>query len=342
MKKLLILLILSFLTGCSKEDEQNKLISLSGRTMGTTYSVKFIADKNIYKNNSDFVQPKIDSVLQDVNNKMSTYIPSSEISKFNSSASLDWLKVSRDFVYVISVTRLLGFETNGALDLTIGPLVNLWGFGPSFRPNIIPTENEINSARRNIGLEKIEVDENNSQIRKTIPSLYCDLSSTAKGFGVDKVAELLDKLKIPNYLVEIGGEVKVKGKNHYNKLWQVGISEPDISGKIQKVLPLNNLAMATSGDYWNYFEENGVRYSHLIDPRTGKPIDHKLASVTVIHKECIIADGYATAISIMGHEEGYKFAVKKELPVFMIVRENNTFVVKQTPAFEKMFESKEG
>jgi FAD:protein FMN transferase len=324
--------LVAFLLFTSCSDTENlEVYSLTGNTMGTTYTIKIVDSRE--KNTLSNIQLKIDSVLVEVNKQMSTYIKDSEISLFNSSQDTSWFKVSHDFVAVVEDAINIGQETGNIYDITIGPVVNLWGFGSKAVPQMIPTKEEIEKAKQNTGIDKLSVDFKLVSLKKTIPDLYCDLSSIAKGFGVDKVSILLEEYGYNNFMVEIGGEVRTKGKNQKDN-WKIGISTPKSDG-LQKVLSISNISVATSGDYLNYFEKNGLRYSHLIDPRNGKPITHNLASVTVISNDCRTADAYATAINVMGSELGYKFALEKKLAIFMIVREENNFIEKMTPQFEE-------
>jgi len=337
MIKFFIVISLLLLSSCGDAGTDN-LISITGSTMGTTYSVKIVAGGNSPDINPDALKKKIDSVLVEVNNQMSTYIPESEISRFNQYTGSEWFNISNDFAFVLDESIRLGKLTGGSLDITVGPLVNIWGFGPDQRPRKIPTDEEISSSMKLIGLDKVEVNLNTPSVRKNINGLKVDLSATAKGFGVDKVVELLKDLGYTNIMVEIGGEVRVSGLNNKNEAWKIGISTPNQSGELNRVVPLNEMAMATSGDYWNYFEENGIRYSHTIDPVTGRPITHKLASVTVFDATCLRADGLATGIFVMGPERGYKFAVDMELPVYMIVKKGNGFEEIKSPGFIELFE----
>lgn len=306
--------------------------------MGTTYSVKIVTAHNSRNLSRDFLKRKIDSVLVEVNNQMSTYKPESEISRFNTNNSPEWFNISNDFAFVLAESIRLGELTGGSLDITIGPLVNIWGFGPDQRPRKIPTDEEISSSMKLIGLDQLEINLNPPSVRKKIGGLKIDLSATAKGFGVDKVVELLKDLGYTNIMVEIGGEVRSTGLNNKRESWKIGISTPNQSGELNRVVLLNDMAMATSGDYWNYFEENGIRYSHTIDPATGRPITHKLASVTVFDSTCLRADGLATGLFVMGPERGYKFAVDMELPVYMIVKKGNGFEEIKSPGFIELFE----
>lgn len=317
---------------CSEKKPLFEKYSFSGTTMGTTYSVS-IVDNPLKLINTN-IYNSVDSLLTEVNKQMSTYIPNSEISKFNDSQDTSWFKVSKDFALLVHEAKIISVESDNAYDVTIGPLVNLWGFGAEEYSDEIPNEKNIEEVKKIIGADKIEVNLEQPSIRKTIPNMYLDLSSIAKGFGVDQVGQLIEEYGFANYMVEIGGEVRTKGFNDKGENWKIGISSPE-SRNLQKVISITNLSVATSGDYQNYKEINGVRYSHLIDPRLGKPITHNLASVTVLHENCRTADALATAINIMGYEKGYSFAIKKELPIFMIVRDSNSFIEKFTPQFEE-------
>ncbi len=335
-KYLLFLILLLFLFSCINRKEI-EVREFSGQTMGTTYSIKVVSKSNSFQKSK--IQSGIDSVLIDINKKMSTYITDSELSKFNKYQDTNWVKVSRDLAIVISKALEISKASNGMYDITIGPLVNLWGFGPKFKDKKIPSDKEILEQKKNVGYKNILVDLDNSKIKKRIKNIYCDLSSIAKGYGVDKVGIFLESIGFENYMVEIGGEVRTKGENGKNEKWKIGIATPTNDG-LQKIVNLSNYSMATSGDYLNYFEENGIRYSHTINPKTGKPITHKLASVSVIHSNCSNADAYATAIDVMGPKEGYKFALQQNLPIFMIVREKNGFVEKMTPQFSEFISTK--
>ena len=322
-------ILLSALVGC-----QDQLVTISGPTMGTTFQVKIVQSEITM--DLDVLEREINARLTEVNRQMSTYRDNSEISQFNRARSTDWFGVSSDFAYVLHIAREISTWSDGAFDVTIGPLVNLWGFGPSAIPDRVPSPDSIEAAKTLVGYKKIRVDLSAPAIKKEIPEVYCDLSAIAKGFGVDRVASYLDSLGINRYFIEIGGELRTKGHNHLRQLWRIGIASPAGQGELQKALALDNMSMATSGDYHNYFERDGVRYSHTIDPRTGQPITHALASVSVIHKSCAYADGLATAINVMGPETGFAYAEKRNLAVFMIVRQGNRFVEKMTESFEEL------
>ena len=332
----ILLLSIFLILSCNSGNKWN-LNSFSGNTMGTTYSIKIVYDSDFYSK-SDFYNLKfsVDSILTDINRQMSTYIEDSELSQFNNLNDTAWFPVSSDFAYVLQRSVDIGKMTEGALDITVGPLVNLWGFGPVKKGRSIPPQEKIIEMLENTGLDYIKVDTVLSRIKKYKAGIYCDLSSTAKGYAVDKIAGYLSELKWDNYLVEIGGEVRAYGKNQNREYWNIGIAEPGSISEPFYVVSLNNLAMATSGDYWNYFEQDGIRYSHTIDPRTGYPIKHNLASVTILSKSCLEADGLATAIDVLGPEEGFQFAYEKNIAAYFIVRNHDNYSTEQTPEFASM------
>ena len=329
--KLSIILFIFLISSCTSPIE-DVVHSISGQTMGTTYSVKFTSQSPV---NLIEIENGVNSILQKVNQQMSTYIPNSELSLFNKSTSTDWVNVSQDLAFVMETALKISEFSNGKFDMTIGPLVNLWGFGPDNKPQKVPSNRDINKMRRSVGYRNIDVKLNPPSIKKNHPDVYCDLSAIAKGFGVDKISEYLSSKNLNNYLVEIGGELRASGTK-FNTNWKVGISVPSHSGTIQETVSLKNLSMATSGDYWNYFEENGIRYSHTINPISGKPITHKLASVTIVSKSCMEADAIATAIDVMGPEIGLKFAEKNELNVYFIVKGEKIFETFFTPNFKEL------
>jgi thiamine biosynthesis lipoprotein len=279
---------------------------------------------------------EIGALLKEVNRQMSNWLKDSEISRFNQYKESDWFGVSGDTVLVIAEGLRISEKSGGAFDITVGPLIDLWGFGPVKKEKQIPGEEQIKAVKAKIGYQKLEVRQSPPSVKKEAPDIHCDLSAIAKGFGVDKVAGYLDSKGFSDYLVEIGGEVRAKGMNHRGVLWRVAVATPDGTSNYQKVLSLKDISMATSGDYHNYFEKDGVRYSHTIDPTTGRPITHKLASVTVIHESCMTADALATAINVLGPGKGYELAIKENLPVFLVVKEGGVFAEKMTPRFEKI------
>ncbi|MCL1058292.1 FAD:protein FMN transferase [Shewanella gelidimarina] len=317
-----------FISGCSKPTE---VISLSGNTMGTTYHIKVVRSESLP--DVQLLQAEIDMALEKVNDQMSTYRPSSELSQFNQLTRNVQMEVSADTAKVVAEGLRLYKITDGALDITLGPLVNLWGFGPDKRPTTIPSAEMISEAKSRTGIESLSLSGN--KMSKQNPDLYVDLSSIAKGFGVDKIAALLDKYQPMGYLVEIGGEISLRGTKADGTLWRIAIEQPgDASSGIQQVISPENMAMATSGDYRNYYEEEGKRFSHLIDPRSGYPIDHRLASVTVLHAESMVADGYATAMMVLGTQASLELANREHLAIMLIEKQEDGFKVFYSEAFK--------
>ena len=327
IKLMLIVLLSISIVACFPSNDSAKIeVLLQGRTMGTTYNIKVVATPEQVSTLK--LHNKIDAALKQVNQEMSTYIPDSEISLFNQSNSGDFFDVSDGFARVLKESIRLGELSNGKLDITVGPLVNLWGFGPEQRPEKVPSDSVLVSTLARVGLQNLHLVGN--KLSKDIPNLYVDLSTTAKGYGVDVVAELIENNGIVNYLVEIGGEMRLKGFKHTGELWAIAIEKPilDTTGEEravhQIVIPKDN-AVATSGDYRNYFEADGQRFSHIIDPATGKPINHNLVSVTVIHPSSMTADGLSTTLMVMGVEQGMAFAIKNNLAALFIYKTEHGF-----------------
>ncbi|WGE91520.1 FAD:protein FMN transferase [Actinobacillus genomosp. 1] len=332
-----------FLTACNKAPEQ---ITLQGKTMGTTYTVKYIDDRKLsHLPKSEEVQRQLDGLLKTVNHEMSTYQDDSQISRFNQLRDVEQaVEISPDFAKVVAEAIRLNKVTEGALDITVGPLVNLWGFGPDKRLNKVPSAEQIAERANAVGIEKLKltVGEKPSLI-KSVPNLYVDLSSIAKGFGVDKLAEYLESLGLANYLVEIGGELRGKGKNLQGVDWRIAIEQPTLAqGQAAQItVPLHNLGMATSGNYRNYFEdEQGNRLSHIINPKELRPVSHKLASITVFAPTTMTADGLSTGLFVLGPEKALEVAEREKLAVFLIIKNGETFETKMSSEFEKLINQK--
>lgn len=332
-----------FLAGCGQENvKTHPEIHITGSTMGTYYSIK-VADDAIQDEAS--FQTEVDELLERVNDQMSTYRPESELSRFNQSRDNRPVVVSRDTARVVTESLHLGRETRGALDVTVGPLVNLWGFGPDKRPTKVPSDELIAQTRQKTGLGNLHVitSADADTLQKDIPDLYVDLSSIAKGFGVDKVAEYLEARGSRNYLVEIGGELRINGVNGKGHPWRVAIEKPTANlGSVQEVIQVGDNGVATSGDYRNYYEMDGQRFSHTIDPATGKPIHHRLVSVTVVHPSCMTADGLATALTVMGPEKGMAYATEQGLAIFMVTKTDEGFEESYSPAFQPFLTRNQG
>ncbi len=325
----LALVGLAFFVSCSQAPE---LRAINGQTMGTTYNIRYVSGNP--RHDTENLKERVDGLLAQINSQMSTYDPESELSLFNQRRTTEPVVISRALEQVVRRALEIAEETDGLLDITVGPLVNLWGFGPQARPNVIPTQAELRDARAKVGYQHLQVD--NHQLRKAVPDLYVDLSTIAKGYGVDRVALLLEQMGIHNYLVEIGGEMRMKGNKPGDQPWRIAVEKPVTTERaVQRTIEPGNHAVATSGDYRNYYEEQGRRYSHIIDPTTGEPIQHNLVSVTVLTDTAMDADAYATALTVMGPERALAFAEQKQLAVLLIVRENDAFKEYTSTAFKR-------
>lgn len=335
---LIIAVVLAALSACSKAPVAVERIS--GATMGTTYSI--IWPKQSQANLSpQTLKTEVDELLLKVNQQMSTYDPSSELSVFNKTSAPHSQEISHGFAYVMAEATLLHKQSSGYFDVTIGPLVNLWGFGPSNKGLNLntqaPSEEEIKQAISKVGLDAVSVQQTTLSKQQ---DRYIDLSAIAKGYGVDNVAELMDAKGIENYLVEIGGEMRAKGEKAEGTPWKVAIESPDLlQRKVHKILALKDYSIATSGDYRNYFEVDGQRYSHSINPFNGLPVQHKLASVTVIHQNCSRADGLATAMLIMGEQKAKEFAQLHKIKAYFIERQGTEFKEYVSPEFQLWLDS---
>lgn len=312
--------------------DSGTLSKLNGETMGTTWSVQFVAPSG--KSSIDTTRA-IQSELDLVVTQMSTWAPESDISRYNQADPDTWLELPDEIFVVLEYALSLASETGGAYDPTVGPLVNLWGFGPDGERRMPPSDQEIPRARARVGWSRVRTDRAARRVLQP-GGTYLDLSSIAKGYAVDRVAWRLDALAIENYLVEVGGELRARGRKPGGQSWRVAIEKPEANANgVSEIIELGNLSVATSGDYRINFEYDGRRYSHTIDPRTARPIDHSLVSVTVVHQDCMHADALATALTVLGPIDGLAFAREHDLAVLFIERAASGFREKTTPAFDK-------
>jgi len=327
------LLLTLCVIGCEPSKGPNS-VKFSGQTMGTTYS---IAVSNLpEKLTIEELKAGVSQVLEDVNQQMSNWIDDSEISRFNHSESTEWFEVSPATAMVIAESIRIHQVSGGAFDVTVAPLIDAWGFGPGGRDVAPPTDAELVALRAIIGSEKLEVREKPAAIRKLHPDLSVNLSAIAKGYGVDAVAEYLESVGVTSYLVEIGGEIRVSGLKSDGSKWRVGIERPNAFGRsLQDAVSLTDQSMATSGDYRNFIEIEGKKYSHTIDPRVLKPISHELASVTVLAETCLEADALATSLMVMGPEKGYDWAEEQKLAVLLLVHSGDGFEERATTAWKQ-------
>lgn len=301
-----------------------------GGTMGTSWSVKIVSPEPV---NQSVVQAGLQAVLDDINAKMSNWDSNSDVSVFNR-ASAGCANISEETAQVVEISQEISRLTDGAFDATLGPLIELWGFGAEFSANQKPDPEVIAEKLQQVGYKKLYL--TSSQLCKETDSLFLNLSATAKGYGVDKAAEYLESLGFDRYMVEVGGEVRALGLNHNDELWRIGIETPldnVISGQVQELVEVKDQALATSGDYRNYFFDAGIRYSHIIDARTGYPVPQQLASVTVLHDSAVWADGWATAMLALGAERGLELAEQQHLAVYFVLRSESGFRVVTSTAW---------
>ena len=302
--------------------QQPEILEFVGPTMGTRYSIKVFDPPEF----EDDIRFEVDALLRRINDQMSTYLKNSEISRFNASESTDWVEVSPELAVVVQTAQDVAEKSGGAFDITVGPLVNAWSFGPDPRTRTVPAEETLKELLADVGYKKLEVRTDPPALKKSLAKLKIDLSGIAKGYAVDQVVQLLNDAGAENVFVEIGGEVRTSGDKD-GTWWKVGIQMPDTTDGMELVAAHSmnvgagdDQSMATSGDYRNYFEVDGTRYSHTIDPRTGRPIEHRLASVSVVTESCMVADAWATALNVLG-PDALATAEQQSLDVLLISRE---------------------
>lgn len=331
MARTLVLAVMLGLAACSA-DAPDEII-IAGATMGTQYTVKLLSGTHTASD----LRPTIEERLEYVDTTYSTYRADSVVSQFNGSSSTDWFPVSTAVCASIREALELSELTGGAFDITVAPLVNLWGFGPGEMIDEPPDAAEVAALLETVGYRHLHTDCDMPALRKDIPELQLDMSACGKGLAVDEIAELLDAAHVKNYAVEVGGELRLRGHNAKGEYWAIGIERPITSERRpHTVVHLTDAALATSGDYRNYFEAGGQRFSHTIDTRTGKPVTHTLASVTVIDDSGYRADALATALLVLGPQNGMALAVRENLAAMFLSRGEAGIDEVASPAFEEL------
>ena len=334
------------LAGCSGTASGPELAGFNGSIMGTGYSVRLgtgsIATHSVTEaeaNSTDELAQAVHAVLQDVDTHMSTWRADSELSLLNDSVDSDWQPMTASTLQVISQALYTSTASKGAFDVTIGPLVDLWGFGAGAESAAArkPAGQVIRQRLAQVGHETIEVDTATHSVRKHNHAARLDLSGIAKGHAVDRVADLLDSKGVTNYLVEVGGELRGRGHKPDGSLWKVAIERP-ITGRREafRALQLKDQAIATSGDYRNFFADGGQRYSHSIDPRTGQPVAHDLASVSVVAGSTMTADALSTAFMVMGPDDAMAFATQHQVAAHFILKSGSSLKEVYSPTFEAL------
>lgn len=343
MKKTFAILALSTLAACFGETPA-KVTALSGNTMGTTYNISAVGVPDTVS--KEKLSSTVEAILADVNSKMSNWDKASEVSLLSASDASAPVPVSADFMTVMTAANEIHTRSEGMFDVTLGPLIELWGFGSRKPEDPIPADADIETALSFVGQTRVlTLDRGTSTISKSDPKVGVNLSAIAKGFGIDAVAAGLKDLGIDNYLVEIGGDLVTAGRNQHGEAWRIGIEKPEPGEKaIELVVKLAGKGLATSGDYRNFVERDGVRYSHIIDPVTGRPITHKTTSVTVVAENAMIADAWATAMLVLGAERGLKIAEANKIAIYVISRDEHgnagAYVTRMSSAFDALLKSK--
>ncbi|HSG98234.1 MAG TPA: FAD:protein FMN transferase [Woeseiaceae bacterium] len=332
----LLLISLLLLAACG--DGRLEQLDLSGGALGTSFNISIVEAPDDL--DTAALEADVLATLERVDLLASTWREDSELSVFNTDRAIDWIIVSQPLCEALASALAIAEQTGGAFDVTIGPLVNLWGFGPDGLAVEPPSAEAITAAMQATGHDKIEVDCKERLVRKDHADMFVDLSGWAKGLAVDQLAELLDAAGLDNYLVEVGGELRAKGHNSEALKWSVAIEAPSTSRRApHSIIRVTDASVATSGDYRNYFEHDGRRYSHTIDPRTGRPVAHNLAAVTVVHPSAAYADAMATALLVLGPEDGLALARELKLAAYLLVRNDAAIEELTTPEFDALNES---
>ena len=315
-----LLLAFCCLAGCAADERP---VQMGGAIFGTTWSLTYLGAPDDVSPTQ--VHSEVNAAFALVNESMNHYDPSSLISEFNALPAQTPIEVDWDFTYVLSAAIELTGATRGAYDVSVRELSDLWGFGPE-GPRQFPDAADIEMTLTQVGVGQLDWESTTRTLSKRAPGLKLDFSSLAKGYAVDLGADALEDLDIPHFMLEVGGEVRVGGSSPRGDAWRIAVERPDPGAQrgIQAALTVSDTGIATSGDYRNFFEHQGQRYSHLIDPRTGYPIQHDVVSVTVVHGSAMMADAWATALTVLGSAEAMVLAEERGLAVYLLKRSGDT------------------
>ena len=316
---------------CISLAQATETVALTGRAMGTTWAVKFTQPSPPLE--SPAVTARIAERLEQLEQIFSTYRPASQVSRFNASATTDWIPVPLEFAQVALGSRRLSELTDGAFDATVEPLVRLWGFGPQRRGDTLPTDGEIAAACARVDYRRLDIRLSPPALRKAAPGVAVDLSSMAKGFAVDALSELLVSLRATDHLAQIGGDVRSSGHPTANAAWRTGIEDPATTTALAAVVALAGQALSTSGDAHNAYTIAARRFGHIIDPHTGRPVAGALAAVSVIADSCARSSALATGLFVLGAEDGFRLAEREHLAALFIMRRGEVVRQRATPAW---------
>tara|TARA_R110002012_G_scaffold69366_2_gene179467 strand:- start:10076 stop:11149 length:1074 start_codon:yes stop_codon:yes gene_type:complete len=325
-------------TGCSENDRPLEApVHFDGNIFGTFYQVTVMDP--LTQGEAQALEEGFKAELESVDQAMSTYREDSELIAFNEAPLEQWQPLSNELIEVLAISQSVAEASQGAFDITVGDLVNLWSFGPGARPKEIPADDVLADRLAQVGFDAVEVDTQQMQARRN-RDVFVDLSGVAKGHATDRVAAYLEQQGLQHYLVNIGGELMARGLRDEDAQtpWQIGIEVPeDGQQRAQHIIPLVNMSVATSGDYRNYYEADGKRFSHTIDPRTGQPVTHQLASVSVLHPSNAWADAWATAMMVVGGQKALELATENNLKVLLLVRDGEQWRSIASPEFVSYF-----
>lgn len=336
-----VLLLVMVMAGCSENDRPlDSPVRFEGNIFGTFYQVTITDPLTLGQ--SQALEEGFLAELESVDQAMSTYRDDAELIAFNQAPLEEWQPLSNELIEVLAISQSVAEASHGAFDITIGDVVNLWSFGPGARPETVPSDEDLAEQLAKVGYDAVEIDTQHMQARRN-RDVFVDLSGVAKGHGTDRVAAYLDQQGIEHYLVNLGGDLIARGVRDEDEQtpWRVGIEVPeDGQQRAQHIIPLENMSVATSGDYRNYFEVDGQRFSHTIDPRTGRPVTHQLASVSVFHPSNAWADAWATALLVVGEESAMEMAVENSLKVLLLIRNGEEWQSIASPEFVNVFGEK--
>ncbi|MDP3072081.1 MAG: FAD:protein FMN transferase [Opitutaceae bacterium] len=311
------------------------VVTLTGRAMGTAWTVKFQAPAHGL--DPEGLRARIAARLEALEQQLSTWRPSSDLSRFNTTAHTAWFSAPPELIAVAAASLRVAALTGGAFDPTVAPLVRLWGFGAEGSIESVPSPEAVAFAQARVDWRTLEVEASPPALRRTRPGITVDFSSTAKGFAADAVSALLATEDLPRHLVQIGGDVRTGAAPDGRSGWPVAIEQPLDEGRgIACVVPLAGLAVSTSGDYRNFFRAGAQRHGHIIDPRTGRPVQGDLASVTVVHPSAAVSSSLATGLFVLGLEAGRRLAEREGLACLFLVRDGGGFTSLPTAEFEKL------
>jgi FAD:protein FMN transferase len=328
-----LLLILCGLALCGCQRPPAELV-LSGPTMGTTYTVRVVAAPEGL--DAYVLRHAAEQVLAGIDQTMSGYREDSEIARFNAWRGTDWYPVSRELAQVVHSALEVSALSAGAFDVTVAPVVNAWGFGTAPEPRVLPDAQLLAQLSAHVGYRKLHVRTEPPALRKDTPALSVDLNGIAPGYAVDCLAQRLQALRVERFLIDIGGEIRVRGLNARNNAWRIAVERPlDAPPAPHVFIELDTAAVTTSGEYRHYFIREGRRYSHTIDPRTARPIEHELGSVVVIGNQAALADAWATALNVLGAREGYEMAARHGLAAMFIEGGGGGWHARSTPQFKQ-------